>query len=132
MRLLPAFLICLALPVAAQDADAGKALFQTHCATCHGVAASGDGPMANMLLVRPPDLTTLTQRYGGTFPIARIVMRIDGRDPLTSHGSPMPVYGDFFEGWDVAVKAETGQPIMTSVPVVDLLAYLAGVQGSGG
>jgi hypothetical protein len=55
-------------------------------------------------------------------------MRIDGRDPLTSHGSPMPVYGDFFEGWDVAVKSETGQPIMTSLPIVDLLAYLGSVQ----
>jgi hypothetical protein len=40
----------------------------------------------------------------------------------------MPVYGDFFEGWDVAVKSETGQPIMTSLPIVDLLAYLASVQ----
>ena len=128
MRLLSALFIGLVLPATAQDAAAGRALFQTHCATCHGVGARGDGPMANMLLVRPPDLTTLTQRYGGTYPITRIVMRIDGRDPLTSHGSPMPVYGDFFEGWDVAVKAETGQPIMTSVPVVDLLVYLAGVQ----
>ena len=61
-------------------------------------------------------------------PITRIVMRIDGRDPLTSHGSPMPVYGDFFDGWDVAVESETGQPIMTSLPVVDTLAYLASVQ----
>jgi hypothetical protein len=55
-------------------------------------------------------------------------MRIDGREPLVSHGSPMPVYGDFFEGDDAAVKAETGQPILTSRAVVDLLAYLEGVQ----
>ncbi len=39
----------------------------------------------------------------------------------------MPVYGDFFEGWDVAVKAETGQPIMTSVQVLGLRVYLVGV-----
>ena len=39
-----------------------------------------------------------------------------------------PVYGDFFEGNDVATKAETGQPIMTSQPIVDLLAYLQGLQ----
>ncbi len=127
-RTLLSLLICLAAPVSAQDAEAGKALFLTHCATCHGITARGDGPMANMLLLRPPDLTRLTFSFGGTYPITRIVMRIDGRDPLTSHGSPMPIYGDFFEGWDVAVKAETGQPIMTSVPVVDLLAYLASVQ----
>lgn len=129
MRLLSALFIGLALPATAQDAEAGRALFQTHCATCHGVRAQGDGPMANMLLLQPPDLTTLTQRHGGTFPVTRIVTRIDGRDPLTSHGSPMPVYGDFFEGRDVSVTSESGQPIMTSGPVVDLLAYLAGVQG---
>jgi cytochrome c len=125
---LAALLICLGLPLSAQDAEVGEKLFTNHCATCHGVGAQGDGPMANMLLIRPPDLTRMTFRFGGTLPITRIVMRIDGRDPLTSHGSPMPVYGDFFDGWDVAVKSETGQPIMTSLPVVDLLAYLASVQ----
>lgn len=125
---LAALLICLGLPLHAQNAEVGEKLFANHCATCHGGGAQGDGPMANMILIQPPDLTRMQFRFGGTLPITRIVMRIDGRDPLTSHGSPMPVYGDFFEGWDVAVKSETGQPIMTSLPIVDLLAYLASVQ----
>lgn len=85
--------------------------------------------MAPVLVLQPPDLTELAERNKGVFPTSRVVMRIDGRDPLTSHGSPMPVYGDFFES-DLAVslKAETGQPIMTSQPVVDLVAYLQGLQ----
>lgn len=130
MRLpvMTALVMGLSTPLAAQDAAIGEELFAQHCAVCHGLTAQGNGPMAGAMVIAPPDLTTLTARYGGTLPITRIVMRIDGRDPLTSHGSPMPVYGDFFEGWDVAIKAETGQPIMTSVPIVDLLAYLAGVQ----
>ena len=114
--------------VAAQDAENGATLFGTHCAVCHGLDARGGGPMAAAMIVQPPDLTQLIARNGGVFPVARIVMRIDGRDPLVSHGSSMPVYGDFFDVDDVTMKAETGQPIMVSTPVVDLVAYLRSLQ----
>ena len=112
----------------AQDASAGAEIYARHCASCHGIDGSGDGPMSPVLLIQPSDLTTLTERYNSTFPKERVVMRIDGRDPLVSHGSPMPVYGDFFEGEDIILKTETGQPVLTSVPVADLLAYLEGLQ----
>ena len=118
----------LAGATVAQDAVIGAELYARHCATCHGEEAQGRGPLAPALLLQPPDLTTLTERHGGTLPVARIVMRIDGRDPLVSHGSPMPVYGEFFEGTDVILKAETGQPVLTSQPVADLLEYLRGLQ----
>ena len=121
-------LMGLAAPAAAQDAAEGEALYQFYCATCHGTSAVGNGPMSPSLVVRPADLTTLSVRNNGVFPVTRVVMRIDGRDPLVSHGSAMPVYGDFFAGNDVATKAETGQPIMTSQPIVDLLAYLQTLQ----
>lgn len=113
---------------AAQDAARGEELFQFYCATCHGILAEGNGPMAPSLIVQPADLTQLSVHNDGVFPVTRVVMRIDGRDPLVAHGSAMPVYGDFFEGRDVATKAETGQPIMTSQPIVDLLAFLQGLQ----
>ena len=111
----------------AQDAEAGAALYDNYCATCHGLEGRGKGPMAPALLLQPPSLRDLTARYG-VFPTARVVARIDGRDPLVSHGSPMPVYGPFFEGDDTPLKAETGQPIMTSRPIVDLVAYLRAIQ----
>jgi hypothetical protein len=81
-----------------------------------------------MMAIQPPDLTRLSASEGGTFPLARVVTRIDGRDPLVSHGSDMPVYGWFFEGQDVAAKTASGQPILTSQPVVDLMAYLETLQ----
>ena len=129
MRLI-SFILALGLsgPAAAQDTVQGEALFGFYCATCHGTAATGNGPMSPSLVVAPADLTTLSARNEGVFPTTRVVMRIDGRDPLISHGSMMPVYGDFFEGTDVATKAETGQPIMTSQPIADLLAYLETLQ----
>lgn len=119
----------LGLPALAQDADIGRAHYHTHCATCHGLEGRGDGPMAGVLMIKPVDLTELTVANGGTFPLERVIKRIDGRDPLVSHGSPMPVYGDYFEGnYDIPMKAPTGQPILTSQPVVDLVAYLREIQ----
>lgn len=121
-------LAALASPLAAQDADLGQAIYDRYCATCHGVDAQGNGPMAPSLLLQPPDLTTLAARNNGVLPVRRIVTRVDGRDPLVSHGSPMPIYGDFFEGTDVPTKSESGQPIMTSEPILHLLAWLQSVQ----
>jgi len=122
-------LIVAVAPAAAKDADRGAELYRVHCATCHGVEGTGQGPMAGVLTVQPSDLTTLAEASGGVFPIERVVKRIDGRDPLISHGSPMPVYGFFFEeGKGVAIATPSGQPIMTTQPVADLVAYLQTLQ----
>jgi len=121
-------LMALTLPAQAGDVDAGRDLYQYHCATCHGIEATGQGPMQPVLTVQPVDLTQLSMGNGGEFPLIRVIKRIDGRDPLVSHGSPMPVYGDFFEGEDVSLKTQSGQPILTSRPVADLVAYLESLQ----
>ena len=129
MRTIPFLLMtALAAPVAAQDAAQGEALYSFYCATCHGNDATGNGPMSPSLVVAPVDLTALAAGNGGVFPVERVIMRIDGRDPLVSHGSMMPVYGDFFEGNEAFAQSETGQPVLTSQPIVDLLAYLQSLQ----
>lgn len=120
-----------ALPVLAQDVDQGRALFQTHCATCHGADAKGQGPLAGALLLQPPDLTGLSSRHAGVFPLERVLKRIDGTDPLVSHGSPMPVYGPYFEGVaNTPMKLPSGQPVLVSEPIADLVGYLQSVQVS--
>jgi mono/diheme cytochrome c family protein len=118
----------MAGPAAAADAEAGRETYERYCASCHGIEATGSGPMRPVLTVKPTDLTALSAGNEGVFPLARVVKRIDGRDPLVAHGSPMPVYGDFFEGEDVALKTPAGQPVLTSRPVADLVAYLEGLQ----
>lgn len=128
MKLLGAAMVLMvlssAVPVLAQDAGRGEQTYLRYCATCHGLDATGHGPMRSVLTVQPVDLTRLSVENDGIFPLFRVVKRIDGRDPLVSHGSPMPVYGDYFEGEDVALKTDEGQPIMTSAPVADLVAYI--------
>lgn len=116
--------------VAAQDTAAGAEIYRNHCATCHGIEAGGQGPMAGVLVIKPTNLTKLSASNDGVFPTERVVKRIDGREPLVSHGSPMPVYGYFFEGNDQSIKAPSGQPILTSQPIVDLVSYLKSVQAN--
>jgi mono/diheme cytochrome c family protein len=129
MKRLAFLALCLAAPAFAQDADIGRAYYYQHCATCHGLEGRGDGPMAGALIIKPVNLTELSASNGGEFPLVRVVKRIDGRDPLVSHGSPMPVYGDYFErSFDVPMKTAAGQPILTSQPVVDLVAFLREMQ----
>ncbi|WP_170331637.1 c-type cytochrome [Ruegeria arenilitoris] len=120
-------LLALATQANAQDVETGAELYRHYCATCHGIDATGHGPMAGVLVIQPVDLTKLTGE-DGVFPTARVVGRIDGRDPLVSHGSPMPVYGPYFDGQDTSMKTPEGQPILTSQPIVDLVAYLETLQ----
>ena len=127
-RLLVLALLLSAGPGAAQDAPEGAALYIRYCAACHGMEARGDGEMAAILTVLPADLTQLSAGNGGVFPVARVARQIDGRDPLLAHGGVMPLFGDFFEGQDTAIPSEAGQPILTSRPVADLLAFLAAIQ----
>lgn len=115
-------------PALAQDAVAGKETYLRYCATCHGSDGQGRGPTAAILTLQPADLTALRAAAGGELPVARIVARIDGRDPMVAHGSPMPVWGEFFEGDYAAMKTPGGQPILTSQPIVDLVAYLETLQ----
>ena len=89
----------------------GPEVYKTYCASCHGVSARGDGPLATHLRFSPPDLTLLAKKNGGTFDDAQVHRIIDGRKAVKGHGGPdMPVWGDAFkrsgEGYsEEAVKA---------------------------
>ena len=81
-----------AIPV---DAD-GAAIYRDRCASCHGDKALGAGPFTFALRTAPPNLTTLAQRNGGTFPRDRISQVIEGVG-VRAHGDrEMPVWGAVF------------------------------------
>ncbi len=94
-------------PAAAHDAAtpqpamkqtvAGAELFRTYCASCHGTAARGDGPLASAMTRKPADLTEIAKRNGGLYPSELVFRTIDGKKPIRGHGGPdMPVWGDAF------------------------------------
>jgi mono/diheme cytochrome c family protein len=82
---------------APQHPDGGT-LLRTYCGSCHGAGGKGDGPLAQELRVRPPDLTQIAKQNGGTFPADKVRQIIDGRKPLVGHGGgDMPVWGEAFK-----------------------------------
>lgn len=119
-----------ATPGGSQDqresrAEAGGRTYRAYCASCHGVSADGNGPMVEVLKVRPADLTRIRERNGGSFPEARIAAIIDGRLEIHGHGpGSMPVWGLTFResGRDTDQETEVRERIK------DLVAYLESVQ----
>lgn len=76
----------------------GKTEFGKRCAVCHGPNGTGDGALADLLTQAPPDLTRISQRYGGKFPILDVYQAIDGRRGLRAHGTlEMPLWGDYYK-----------------------------------
>ena len=101
----------------------GRQLFRTYCASCHGSAGRGDGPMAQYLTVPPANLTALAARNKGTFPAEAIHRAIDGRQTVRTHGdSAMPIWGDAFAP---AERTATER-------IRDLVAYLESIQAHSG
>jgi mono/diheme cytochrome c family protein len=105
------------------DSTRGDALFSAYCSVCHGWEGKGDGPMAKSLKVAVPDLTRVSIRNGGRFPLDRMERIISGEDPLAQgHGTrQMPVWGPIFS--QIAWDQDLGR-----VRVRNLAKYIEGMQ----
>lgn len=107
--------------------DLGSRLFRQHCASCHGAAALGNGPLVDSLRRRPPDLTTFTARNGGVFPAERLRQIIDGRE-VASHGDrAMPVWGDAFRDVRDGIAVDS-----VNARIDAIIRYLEGIQRRAG
>lgn len=84
-------------PMKRTQASDGPAMFNSYCATCHGLGGVGDGPAAKALAKAPADLTRISARNGGTFPETKVRRYIEGLDEIAAHGSrDMPMWGGLF------------------------------------
>lgn len=121
------------LPALAQKAkrDPGKQAYDLQCAVCHGVDAKGNGFYTASLKVPPSDLTTLSKRNGGVFPVERITKVIDGRTEIAAHGSrDMPIWG---RRWGASaaeyyVDIPYDQEVYIRLQVISIIDYLNRVQ----
>jgi mono/diheme cytochrome c family protein len=111
-------------------ASAGKDLFATYCASCHGKGAGGDGPVAASLLTKPKDLTQIAERNDGVFDAATVARFIDGRARVAEHGpKDMPVWGRSFDDRiQTGVRDETR---LAPGAIYLLVEYLRSVQAGG-
>jgi mono/diheme cytochrome c family protein len=77
-----------------QKTDLGKLEYAANCATCHGEAGKGDGPLKPFLTKSPTDLTVLAKNNGGVMPVERMYAMIEGGGDASVHGTrDMPVWG---------------------------------------
>jgi mono/diheme cytochrome c family protein len=103
-----------------QYVEKGRKLFTQYCATCHGLTAKGEGPVAAALKVGPPDLTAI-QQAGEKFPFYRVQTKIDGEKEVTAHGpSKMPVWGTVFR--------RTSGELQRHADVYALVKYIESIQ----
>jgi mono/diheme cytochrome c family protein len=109
-----------------QDAIAfGKVSYRVYCQNCHGTSGKGDGRLAELMKVRPSDLTRISQRNGGTFPVDRMHQIIDGRADVLAHGDrEMPVWGQAF-------LERTGNEADVRTKVHQLTVFLESIQEKG-
>jgi mono/diheme cytochrome c family protein len=105
------------------ESVAGRDSFEFYCASCHGMNATGDGPVASALRTRPADLTTLARRNGGAFPRERVVDFVTGTGrTLAAHGTTeMPIWGPLFRAFDPS-------DARVRVRIDNLVTYLESLQ----
>jgi mono/diheme cytochrome c family protein len=106
----------------------GRALFDQFCVACHGTGGLGDGPAAADLPRKPADLTRISARNGGTFPLVRVMSVIDGYT-RTGAAQVMPDFGAALAEGPVEM-VDTGNGVMTPTPsrLVALAEYLRTIQ----
>lgn len=114
-----------AIPAAADKV--GQQEFMFYCAGCHGADGKGGGPVAELLEIETPDLTTITQRAGGgEFPVNNTIMVIDGRE-VRAHGGDMPIWGDRFQLFATSQRGETADMVARG-RILSLVYYLESIQ----
>ena len=105
------------------SAVSGHEMYMEYCATCHGRDGRGNGPAAAALKKAPSDLTQLSIRNNGTFPVMRITQVIDGSDTMAAHGSKdMPIWGQIFH------QMEGGRPGLAKLRIANLADYIKSLQ----
>lgn len=121
--------IALAIVAACTPARpiSGRALYDTHCAGCHGADGAGGGALSADLPVSAADLRRLSAANGGVFPSEAVTATIHGyRGKDTA--ALMPAFGPIFDGPTVDWTAPDGTVIETPEALVALTRYLETLQ----
>lgn len=107
----------------------GRALYQDFCVSCHGPSGRGGGPEAAERGLAVPDLTLISARNGGRFPMAGVMSTIDGYTRRRAGPIVMPEFGVALQEGPL-VLVDTGDGIVTPTPerLVALAEYLRSIQ----
>jgi mono/diheme cytochrome c family protein len=110
----------------AADTKQGKEMYVQYCSSCHGQDGRGSGAVSAFLKIKVPDLTLLKKNNKGIYPIDKVILAIDGRRKLRSHGDPkMPVWGESFSR---EVKDAKSAEAATALKEKAIAEYVATLQ----
>lgn len=124
-----AILLGAAIANSAAAADhAGEELYTEACATCHGAAGMGEGPMAEFMSTNVPNLTLLSQENDGVYPMLKVIQTVDGRTGIRGHGSEMPVWGNQFKAESVGDAGIYGAEVIVRGKMLSLALYVQSLQ----
>lgn len=122
------FLVGGLLTSGAAQADLiGENEYLNTCASCHGVSADGNGPIAELMTVPVPPLTGLTAANEGNFPMLDVIHSIDGRQGTRGHGYPMPVWGSRFKA-EIDTPDSLGNETIVRGRILSIALYLESIQ----
>jgi mono/diheme cytochrome c family protein len=111
------------IPFKETAATSGKQMYANYCAPCHGADGKGHGPAAIALKRQPVDLTVLSRKNGGQFPVKHIVAVLQFGTDLPSHGSAeMPIWGP------ILGKLDKSSPQDQQLRISNLSRYLKTIQ----
>jgi mono/diheme cytochrome c family protein len=98
-------MLVLALPMAPDIAaknkpvigPTGRDIYMDRCSACHGEDGRGQGPAVAALKIASGDLTLLSKKNGGIFPVERVKNIVGEWVAITAHGSrETPIWGAIF------------------------------------
>lgn len=112
----------------AEPAPTGAEDFASYCAGCHGASATGDGPAAAGLAVKPADLTQIAARNGGVFPGTKVMAKIWSYSGGPGAETPMPSFAPLLDGALVGYDGGDGIASPTPVRLVQVAEYLKALQ----
>ncbi len=113
----------------AQDTGIGSDAYTAACAVCHGSDGKGGGEFADILTVKPPDLTVLRANNDGVFPYLDVFQVVDGRTTIRAHGtSAMPIWGNTFKQEIGESAGPFGSELLVRARITALVDYIESIQ----
>lgn len=115
------------------SAQDGETEYKASCATCHGEDGRGKGPFSSQLKVAPTDLTVLTNKNSGVFPVKFVYEVIDGRQAVLAHGTrDMPIWGNRYSLQQIQQTLRENQPydpeVIVRTRILAIIDYLNRIQ----